>query len=113
MESTIVLVKDMTFAAASGQSWALDWVAIPAEYDQWQLVFVVKARIAGTVVVQLQTTWDTDVVVNIGGAAVALNAVGTTIVNIASGMGPMVRLLFTATITANLMFSAYLTPKKG
>jgi hypothetical protein len=106
----IVLAKDMAFVAANGQGWSMDWIAVPAEVQLWQLVFVVKTRVGGTLQVFLDTTWDTDSTSNV--TAGALGAVGTTLIDITSGVGPMVRLRFNPVGTTQLMFSAYLTPKQ-
>jgi hypothetical protein len=105
----ILLAKDLAFVAANGQAWSMDWIAVPAEYQLWQLVFVVKTRVGGTLQVFLDTTWDTDSTSNVAGGS--LGAVGTTIIDITSGMGPLARLRFNPVGTTQLMFSAYLTPK--
>lgn len=107
----ITLLKNFTFVGQISQSWATDWIAVPPGFQNWQLVVVVKSLLTGANMGYiLQTTWDTDSATNTTGTGAA-NAVGTTITNIASGVGPMVRLQLTATATSSLVLSAYLTPK--
>ena len=111
MSNVYTLLKNFTFVGDTNQDWSTDWIAVPAEYQNWQLVYVVKSLIAGSSLqVKPQTTWDTDSATDIV-AASTLNAVGTTIVPISSGVGPMVRLFMHPTATSHLVFSAYLTPK--
>ena len=108
---TITLLKNFTFVGDANQDWALDWSGIPSEYQNWQLVLIVKSIVSlSNLQVTPQTTWDTDSASNVLGAT-TLNAVGTTIITISSGMGPMFRLFFHPTSTSHLVFSAYLTPK--
>jgi hypothetical protein len=107
----ITLLKDFTFVGDANQDWAIDWTGISAEYQNWQLVLIVKSMVVpSSLQVTPQTTWDTDSASNVV-AATTLNAVGTTIISITSGMGPMFRLFFHPTATSHLVFSAYLTPK--
>lgn len=108
---TITLLKNFTFVGDANQDWAIDWSSIPAEFQNWQLTLIVKSIVAlSSLNVTPQTTWDTDSSSNVV-AATTLNAVGTTIVTISSGMGPMFRLFFHPTATSHLVLSAYLTPK--
>jgi hypothetical protein len=82
----------------------------PGRFQLAQLVIIVKSIVGGSLAIQLETTWDTDSASD-AGTPVTANAVGTNIINITSGMGPMVRLNMVATGTTQLVFSAYLTPK--
>ena len=105
------LLKNFTFVGDTGQSWATDWIAIPAEFQNWQLVIIVKSLISGSNLgYTLQTTWDTDSATNTS-ATGSLTAVGTTVTAISAGMGPMIRLLMNPAATSHLVFSVYLTPK--
>ncbi len=107
----IILLKNFTFVGQTAQSWATDWIAIPAGFENWQLVVVAKSMLAGTNLgYTLQTTWDTDSATNTSGTG-SIAAVGTTITNITSNMGPMARLSMTATANSSVVFSVYLTPK--
>ncbi len=108
----ITLLKNFTFAGDNNQDWATDWIAVPAEYQNWQLVFIVKSLVSGSsLTVTLQTTWDTDSASTVVVGSL-LNTVGTTIVPITSGVGPMVRLFFEPGVSPTLLvLSAYLTPK--
>lgn len=107
----ITLLKNFSFVGDAAQSWATDWIAIPAEYQNWQLVIIVKSLISGSNLgYTLQTTWDTDSATNTS-ATGSLTAVGTTVTAISAGMGPMIRLLMNPGATSHLVFSVYLTPK--
>lgn len=111
---TLTLLKDFTIAADLNQTWNTDWIQFPAEHVNAQLVVVVKSRV-GTVgaLLQLQSTWDTDSVVSAGGSVTTAGA-GTSIVDITSNLGPMVRLSITALNAATLVtLSVYLTPKSA
>jgi hypothetical protein len=107
----ITLLKHFTYAAANGGGFSTDWVRIPEEYQNWQLVVIVHSRISTTTAsVQLATTWDTATATNIGSSA-SLATVGVNQQDITSGMGPMVRLNFSATADSAVTLSVYLTPK--
>jgi hypothetical protein len=61
----ITLLKNFCFVGDNAQSWATDWIAIPAEFQNWQLVMIVKSLISGSNLgYTLQTTWDTDSATN-------------------------------------------------
>jgi hypothetical protein len=108
----ITLLKNFTFAGDNGQSWATDWIAVPAGFQNWQLIVLVKSIIAGSNIGwTLQTTWDTDTVSSTG-ATGSITAVSTTPTNITSGVGPMVRILFAPTVSPSIaVLSIFLTPK--
>ena len=108
----IVLAKNLTFVGNSGQSWATDWIAVPAEYQNWQLTVVPKSYITGTALgFQLETTWDTDSVVSVSGGSGTINSLVPSVGAISGGVGPMVRLLLTAGAASQVCFSVFLTPK--
>lgn len=109
--SRIVILENFAFVGELGQDWGTDWIAVPASFQNWQLVIVVKSLIAGSGLdVRFQTTWDTDAAVTAWFVPV-LNATGTTVIDVGSDVGPMVRLFFRPTSTSGLVFSCYLTPK--
>jgi hypothetical protein len=113
MEDAITLLKNFTYVGDAAQSWATDWVYFPAANKQAQLAVVTKGRTgAGTVQVQLQTSFDTDTVVEVG-VAVSTGAPGSaTLSDIATGLGPMVRVKLAAGGAGTFVtLSAYLTPK--
>ena len=108
----IVLAKNLTFVGSASQSWATDWVAVPAEYQNWQLTVVPKSFITGAnLAFQLETTWDTDSVVNVSGGSGSISSLTPSVGAITGGVGPMVRLLLTATGASQVCFSVFLTPK--
>jgi hypothetical protein len=109
----IALLKTLTFVGDAGQSWATDWVHFPAAHRQCQLAVITKSRTGASVVqVQLQTSFDTDTIVDVG-APVPTPVPGTcALSDIATGLGPMVRLLLSAGGANTLVtLSVYLTPK--
>lgn len=113
MEDAMTLLKNFTYVGDAGQSWATDWVSFSVEHRQAQLAVVTKGRIGATTVqVQLQTSFDTDTDIDVG-APVASGAPGTaTLSDIATGLGPMVRLLLAAGgANTHVTLSVYLTPK--
>lgn len=107
----IVLLKHFTFAAANGGSFTSDWVRVPEGNQNWQLVFEIHSRISTTAGSgQLQTTWDTSQQSNIGSSA-NLATLGLNPQDITSGMGPMVRVVLSATADTAVTLSLFLTPK--
>jgi hypothetical protein len=107
----ITLLKLFTFAGANGSTLSTEWVRVPEGFQIWQLTVIVHSRIAGTTAtVQLITTWDTAFPTAVGSSA-NIATVGNTSQDITSGVGPMVRLLFSATADSVSVVSVYLTPK--
>lgn len=108
---TITLLKNFAFVGDAGQSWSTDWIAVPAEYQNWQLVVIVKSIISGSNLAYiLQTTWDTDSATNTLGTG-TMTTVNTSISNLVASVGPMVRFFMNPGATSHVVFSAYLTPK--
>jgi hypothetical protein len=112
----IVLLKNFTFAGQQGDLWHTDWVAFPAGHEDAQFVVIVKSRKASsTLDLVLQASWDTDSASSIPATFMTTGGPGTTIVGIASGLGPLVRLslLASAVGDSEIVLSVYLTPKKS
>jgi hypothetical protein len=87
------LLKNLTFAGQQGDLRFANWVAFPAGYENAQFVVVVKSRTrVSKIDLYLQTSWDTDSVWGIATTFMSTGGPGTTIVNITSGLGPLVRL---------------------
>lgn len=109
----IILLKHFTFAAANGGSFTSDWVNVPPEFQNWQLVFEIHSRISTTAGSgQLETTWDTALKTNIGSSA-NLATQGLAPQDITSGMGAMVRVVLTSTGDTAVTLSVFLTPKSN
>ena len=109
----IVLLKYFTWVGDNGSSMNTEFVEFPAEHVNAQLTILCKSLIAGSAVtVQLQSSWDTDAVTNVG-APQLVNAVGTTILNVTAGLGPMLRLNLSSTAPSQLIVSVFLTPKSA
>jgi hypothetical protein len=111
----ITLLQNQTIVLAVGQAFNLPWITFPAGHLNAQLVLDVKGLdTGGDLSVQPQASWDTDNEVPIGGA-IALNALGPTIVDIDPAYGPLGP-LFRLNLTggaggAIITLSAWLTPK--
>lgn len=109
----LTIVQDFAFVAASGQSFNTPWIAFPAEHERAQIVVICKSRVSGTLLAQMQTTWDTDSESNVGSAA-SVNAQGTTITDITTGLGPMIRFNLAGSAADTIMvISIYVTPKSS
>lgn len=107
----IVILKDFTFVGSLGVLFSTSWIAFPAEHQSAQLALVVKSVVAGSnLSVQLQGTFDTSKVVPVSPPSV-LGSPGITLVDIATGLTPLVNLQLIASATSRLVLSAYLTPK--
>jgi len=113
MEDATTLLKNFTFTGDAGQSWATDWIGFPAQHKQAQLAVITKARTgASTVQVQLQTSFDTDTVADVGLPVATGTPGAATLSDLATGLGPMVRLVLAAGgASTHVTFSVYLTPK--
>jgi hypothetical protein len=110
--ATIVLCKNLTLALAAGQSWATDWSGFPAEHQNADMVISVLGFTTIAVSIQGQSSYDTDTTLNAGSAAAPV-AVGNVVVLITANLGPMFRVLFTATGPTVATISVYLTPKSN
>jgi hypothetical protein len=111
MPGVIVIVENFTFAAANGQSINTPWIQFPAEYSKAQINVTVKSRVSGTLVAQMQASWDTDSKVDVG-TAISANAQGTSLQDVTSGLGPLVRFNLLASAADTIMvISIYVTPK--
>lgn len=111
MGNVYVLAKNLTVIGDTGQDWATDWVSVPASHENWQLVIIVKGFVSGNLDVSLETTWDTDAAIEVSGSSLAITTTLNSVVALAGGVGPMVRLAFSPTGTTHVLLSAYLTPK--
>ena len=107
---TIVVVKNLTLAMQSGQSWATDWTGFPAEHQYAEMVIVLQSFTTVGVSIQGQSSYDTVNTLSVGSAAVPVT-IGTYVVSISSNLGPLFRVLFTATGSTLCTLSIYLTPK--
>ncbi len=108
---SIVLLKNFAYLGDNGSSMNTDLIEFPSEHVNAQLTILAKSLVGtSAVAVQLQSTWDTDTMSNVG-ASQLINAVGTTILNITSGLGPMVRLNLSSSAPSQIIISVYLTPK--
>jgi hypothetical protein len=109
--SMITLLKYFTVAAANGGSFISEWVRVPGGFQHWQFVVLVHGRISTTAgSVQLQTTWDTNTVANLG-SSTNLATAGLSSIDLTSGMGPMVRVSIASTADSVATISIFLTPK--
>lgn len=109
----ITLLKHFTFAAANNGQFITEWVRVPEGYQNWQLVFEVHSRISTTAgSAQLETTWDSATPSNLG-TTPNLATIGIDKQDITSGMGPMVRLVLSATADTAVVVSVFLTPKSS
>lgn len=105
------MLRYFTFGGANGSSMNTEWVRIADGFQNWQLTVQVHSRISTTTAtVQLQTSWDGSSQTALG-SAVALATVGLNTQDITTGMGPMVRLAFSATADSVVVLSVWLTPK--
>ena len=110
----ITLLKNFAFAGQQADLWFTDWVAFPADWQNAQFVVVIKSRVGVSALdMVLQTSWDTDGANAIGATFMTTGGPGTTIDNITSGLGPLVRLslLASAIGASSIVLSVYLTPK--
>ena len=111
----LTLLRNLTFVGQQGDLWFTDWVAFPAGYENAQFVVVVRSRTGVSKIdLYLQTSWDTDSISGIATTFMSTGGPGTTIVNITSGLGPLVRLslLASAVGRSEVTLSIYLTPKR-
>jgi hypothetical protein len=107
----ITLLKYFTISAANGGGFTSEWVRVPEGFQHWQFVVLVHGRISTTAgTVQLQTSWDSVTVANLG-SSTNLATVGLSSIDISSGMGPMVRLNIGCTADSSATISVFLTPK--
>jgi hypothetical protein len=108
----ITLLKYFTFAGANGSNFPTEWVRVPEDFQNWQFTVVVHSRTAGTAAtVQLITTWDTANITALGSTESLATTGNHAPQDIASGVGPMVRLQFLSTADSVAVLSVYLTPK--
>jgi len=108
----ITLCQDFAFVSATGQSFSFPWVSFPAEFKNAQIVVLAKSKSGGNFTVTVQTTWDTDSVATVG-SVVTVSAVATQIQDVATGLGPMIRLNLgnSSGSDAFSIISVYVTPK--
>ena len=114
--AVLTLLKNLTFVGEQGDLWFTDCVAFPAGYENAQFVVIVESRAgSSTLDLVLQASWDTDSVSSIAATFMTTGGPGTTVVNITSGLGPLVRLslLASAVGDSEVTLSVYLTPKKN
>lgn len=114
--SVITLLKDFTFAGEQGELLQTDWVPFPAGIENAQLVVIVKNRLGSSALdLALQASWDTDTAETIPASLLTTGGPGTTIMDITSGLGPLVRfwLLASSMSDSQVTLSVYLTPKKN
>jgi hypothetical protein len=114
--SVIVLLKNFTFVGQQADLWHTDWMQFPANRQNAQYVVIIKSRAGASALdLVLQTSWDTDGANSIGVTFMTTGGPGTTIANITSGLGPLVRLslLASALGDSQVVLSVYLTPKKN
>ncbi len=103
--------EELRFRGRQQPAWGTDWISFPAGFKNAQLVIVTKSRIGtSSLAVQLQTTWDTDQVQDVG-AAISTGAPAIQISNITADLGPMVRLHLSCASDCQVVVSVYLTPK--
>jgi hypothetical protein len=103
----ITLRKNPAFAGQQADLWHTDWVAFPAGYENAQFVVIVKSRTGSSALdLVLHSTWDTDSINSIPATFMTTGGPGTTIVNITSGLGPLVRLSLLASAAARISSSA-------
>lgn len=114
--SVITLLKNFTFVGQQADLWFTDWVAFPSGWQNAQFVVIIKSRASSAALdLVLQTSWDTDGANSIAATFMTTGGPGTTIVNITSGLGPLVRLslLASAIGDSQITLSAFLTPKRN
>jgi hypothetical protein len=109
--AVITIMQDQAVVLANTQEYNTPWISFPAEFKNAQVVVQCKGRISGTLGVTMQATWDTDSASTVG-STISVNAVGTTLQDVSTGLGPMVRFNLEAT-TGDVvqMISIYLTTK--
>jgi len=107
----ITLLKYFTLAIGSGTPFNTEWIRVPEGFQNWQLTVLVHGAISTTnATLQLQTSWDTSFEDSIGSPQ-GLAIPGPFPQDITAGMGPLVRINFTATADSVVTLSVYLTPK--
>lgn len=107
----IILLKNFTYAGANGDGFVSDWVQIPEENQNWQLIVEIHGRVSATAgSLRLATSWDSGLTLN-PGSSVNLATVGINSQDITTNMGPLIRVAIQSTADSIVTMSVYLTPK--
>jgi hypothetical protein len=112
--AVITLLKQFTWAAPGPLVYLTEWVRVPEQFQNWQLLCLVHGRITNTSASTLNvlTSWDMNDFAVISPSSFILNTIGLTLQSVSSGVGPFVRLRFEATADSVVTLSFFLTPKQ-
>jgi hypothetical protein len=109
----VTLLQRYTYEGDNASAYFTPWFQFPSEYANAQLVLITHSIAeTGTVGVQLQTTWDTSTPVDVG-IDMDPSTPSTQVQDIASGLGPLVRLRLRSNADAEVVISVFLVPQKS
>ena len=107
----LTIVTQFTYAGGNGDEFYSEWIRIPEEFQNWQMMVLVHSHISTTAaLLQAETSWDTGVP-DPTGVPVSLATNGPNPVNIPIGMGPLFRIHITSTADSAVTISVFLTQK--
>lgn len=107
----IVLLKNFTWAFANGDEFRTDWIRVPEEMQNWEMMVVPHGHLPGSGgMVEGESSFDTASHLLVG-APVSLTVAVPTPSLITQNMGPFFRLHFYATADGVVTLSVYLTQK--